>query len=214
MSNSQQLTSARLTIAATLSSAALLAASMLCYPGGDRFDASGTGYRFWHNFLCDLLMTRAWNGEPNAVGPMLALLSALVIMLGGFLPLSFCCRRLPWFAKATGLMSTATALFMCVQVIFDLPIDHGAIVLVFALCSLLASVPVLRELRATESAKIPRVAGWLVFAIASVTGVFFALTEWGVLDVTPLLPSAQKILWMATITWLVLTARSRRGDAN
>jgi hypothetical membrane protein len=68
--------------------AALLAiASMTRYPGGTPLDPSSKGYSITHNFLSDLGMTVAYDGQPNAAGALLFVLSLciIVVVLGGCL---------------------------------------------------------------------------------------------------------------------------------
>jgi hypothetical membrane protein len=69
--------------AATL--AALIA--MLLYPGGTAHDHATTGYTVTGNFLSDLGMTVAYDGQPNRIGAALFVTSIglLVVGMGGAL---------------------------------------------------------------------------------------------------------------------------------
>ena len=42
------------------------------YPGGTGWDARSNGNDFWLNYLCDLERTVAINGQPNAIGSVMA----------------------------------------------------------------------------------------------------------------------------------------------
>lgn len=52
-------------------------ASMFLYPGGTGLDASTAGYSLWQNFLSDLGMTVAHNGQTNGVGGLCYVLAAV-----------------------------------------------------------------------------------------------------------------------------------------
>jgi hypothetical protein len=57
--------------------------SMIAYPGGAAYDRARTGYAFWHNFLSDLGMTVAFNGQRNTPGAMLFASSVALLAIGG-----------------------------------------------------------------------------------------------------------------------------------
>ena len=57
-------------------------AAMLRYPGGDPFDLSSAGYAPTRNFLSDLGMTIAYNGQTNRFGASLFAASLLVLIAG------------------------------------------------------------------------------------------------------------------------------------
>jgi hypothetical membrane protein len=52
------------------------------YPGGTMLDHSASGYSFFHNFLSDLGMTLAHDGQPNALGSTLFILSLCILVAG------------------------------------------------------------------------------------------------------------------------------------
>jgi hypothetical membrane protein len=68
-------------------SAVLAAGSMARYPGGTLLDRSSVGYSFSQNFLSDLGMTVAYDGQSNRMGALCFVLSLgiLVVALGGCL---------------------------------------------------------------------------------------------------------------------------------
>jgi hypothetical protein len=55
---------------------------MLRYPGGDPFDLSSAGYAPTRNFLSDMGMTVAYNGQTNRFGASLFAASLLVLIAG------------------------------------------------------------------------------------------------------------------------------------
>ena len=67
----------------SVAAASLLAvASMLAYRGGTGLDRSTSRYSLTNNFLSDLGMTVAWNGQPNRVGSALFVLSLAILVIG------------------------------------------------------------------------------------------------------------------------------------
>jgi hypothetical protein len=50
------------------------------YPGGTWYDAQAVGHSWWKNFLCDLMQTRALNGEAAPVGSALARLGMVAML--------------------------------------------------------------------------------------------------------------------------------------
>ena len=59
----------------------IAALSAARYPGGTVVDRSTKGYSLSKNFLSDLGMTAAWDGQRNAIGAALFVLSLLLIVL-------------------------------------------------------------------------------------------------------------------------------------
>ncbi len=55
---------------------------MVRYPGGTALDRASHGYSLTHNFLSDLGMTVAYDGQPNRLGALLFVLSLCVVVLG------------------------------------------------------------------------------------------------------------------------------------
>jgi hypothetical membrane protein len=76
------LTSQAHTRRAILSAAVLALLAMRRYPGGTSLDAHRVGYSMDQNFLSDLGMTVAYDGQPNAMGSALFVASILAMVLG------------------------------------------------------------------------------------------------------------------------------------
>lgn len=57
-------------------------AAMDRYPGGTPLDATSTRYSVSQNFLSDLGMTAAYNGQPNRIGASLFVVSLLLLVIG------------------------------------------------------------------------------------------------------------------------------------
>ena len=87
----------------------------LRYPGGTFQDHSTRGYLFFQNFLSDLGMTVAHNGEANQLGALLFVIALLVLVaalgasLVGFVRLHSATPESRPFARLAGLVG----LFVC-----------------------------------------------------------------------------------------------------
>ena len=86
---------------------------MLLYPGGTALDHATVGYRVAGNFLSDLGMTVAYDGQPNHTAAALFVASIVLLVVGmggalvGFVRLyaaNQAARRLAWGAAALGLL--------------------------------------------------------------------------------------------------------------
>ena len=65
-----------------IGSVGLAAGAIIRYPGGTPLDRATAGYSFAANFLSDLGMTVAHNGESNRRGGMLFVASLLTLVIG------------------------------------------------------------------------------------------------------------------------------------
>jgi hypothetical protein len=80
------------------------------YPGGTFQDHSTRGYLFFENFLSDLGMTVAHNGEANRFGAILFIVGLLVLVVGlggslvGFVRLHSAAKESRTFARLAGLV--------------------------------------------------------------------------------------------------------------
>lgn len=209
-------TEGRLLGAALVAFVALLGTSMLCYPGGDCFDASGTHYRFWQNFLCDLLLVQAMNGQPNLDGSILATLAAFLLMVFGLTPLWWRTRTWQNLSRIAGVLSTAFSLLMCAQVIFDLPITHAVVTLLFGGFGVMASFAVFLD--SWRDPATPATVAWTgALALASAVGgaILYGCTKWGGMAAMHWLPGVQKVVMILALLWLAAVASdlsSRRGS--
>lgn len=91
-------------------------AAMFLYPGGTARDQSTVNYSITTNFLSDLGMTVAWNGQPNKLGATLFVLSMALLVVGmggalaGFVRLYALTpkgRRFAYAAAVTGAIDCA-----------------------------------------------------------------------------------------------------------
>ena len=56
--------------------------AMFLYPGGTARDHAAAGYSIANNYLSDLGMTVAWNGQPNRIGAALFVTSMVLLVVG------------------------------------------------------------------------------------------------------------------------------------
>ena len=56
--------------------------AMFLYPGGTARDHASAGYSIANNYLSDLGMTVAWDGQPNRIGAALFVTSMVLLMVG------------------------------------------------------------------------------------------------------------------------------------
>ncbi|MEY4508397.1 MAG: hypothetical protein RLZZ450_519 [Pseudomonadota bacterium] len=62
----------RLIVNALVTFGVLVSTAAAVYPGGTWQQRASLGFSFWNNFWCDLLSTRALNGQTNLLGASLA----------------------------------------------------------------------------------------------------------------------------------------------
>jgi hypothetical protein len=62
----------RVIVRALFAFGVLVSAAAAVYPGGTWLRRRSPGFSFWNNFWCDLLSTRALNGQDNLLGASLA----------------------------------------------------------------------------------------------------------------------------------------------
>lgn len=86
---------------------ALIAISMLTYPGGTWLESHSHGHDFLRNFLCDLLGPTGLNGEANPVGAIATRIAMIVLVLGLWLA---------WWAIPT-FFSNRPSLAMAIRIL-------------------------------------------------------------------------------------------------
>ena len=87
-------------------STALTAAAMWRYPGGTALDHATTGYAFAHNFLSDLGMTVAYNGQPNMLGASCFVIALVVMVIASG---SALWQLVRWYAESPAARGFARA---------------------------------------------------------------------------------------------------------
>lgn len=181
---------------------ALITASICIYPGGNIEDFNAAGHHFWLNFWCDLTPLVAKNGQPNAVGGMLARAALLVLALGlaalwSLVPRLWT-RNVPVARLASGLGMLGTAGLVVLAV--GPRTWHDGLTLMSGLLGLLAAVPTGVHLLHGPQ----RGLAWLTaFAIAAASA---NLLVWMLAPSTVALAAVQKIASLAVLGWAVAVA--------
>jgi len=129
----------------------LITASALSYPGGSWQSQGTSGYSFWHNFWCDLLSTRALNGDTNLLGSVLSRLAfvCFAVALQRFWPLAITLAGpsgAASLAQRLGTFGAASLLVVAVVPAASSQIVHGVAVLISAGCSMTGVALLLRGL--------------------------------------------------------------------
>ena len=141
---------------------ACFAAAIAYYPGGTWFDSNAAGHSFAKNFLCDLMQTRALNGQDASSGAriasigmiaMLAAIAAFYALIARFeLPVS----RAGRIARGAGLLACVLGCAVPLTPSDRFRNGHVAAVLCGFAPSLVATIAAL-----VVCMRAPRVSIWL-----------------------------------------------------
>ena len=192
----------------------LAVVAMLRYPGGTFRDHSTRGYSLSHNFLSDLGMTVAHNGQPNGLGTVLFIVSltTLVVAMGaclmGLVRLSSRVPESRMLARAAGVV----ALVVCASFIGVALTPEDRMLSLHITLTRLAFrafplVAVLMALASRADRAVPRrvTVGWVALSIVLVG--YVAILDFGPSTRTPsgLVAQvvAQKIVTVAAVLGIV-----------
>ena len=192
----------------------LAVVAMLRYPGGTFRDHSTQGYSLSHNFLSDLGMTVAHNGQPNGLGTVLFIVSltTLVVAMGGCLVgLVRLYARVPE-SRALARAAGAVALVVCASFIGVAVTPEDRMLSLHIALTRLAfrAFPLVALLMALASRADPAVPrrvtiGWVALAVMLVG--YVAMLDFGPSTRTPsgLVEQvvAQKIVTLAAVVGIV-----------
>lgn len=185
------------------------------YPGGTWQRRSSVGFSFWHNFWCDLLSTRALNGQSNLFGAVLARAAfvSFALALFRFWPL-VAARANPErphaLARGAGRFGAVSLLAVAVVPAATSQLIHGVAVVVSAGASLAAVSMLLPGLVRRGERK----AAWL--AAATLVVFVVCLLDYvllGALGGAAWLAGAQKIATALLLAFMVhVLMRERAGE--
>lgn len=164
---------------------ALTIISMLCYPGGTARDHTTAGYSLQNNFLSDLGMTAAYNGQRSIVSAVLFIASLILVLVSmqqglfGIIGLFKGERVARWFARAAG----ASGLLACAAFVGvastpeNLAMDWHVRLTMLAF-RILPAVPLFLALAAFTSSIFPQrvVALWACLAVF--LAAYIVLLQW------------------------------------
>ena len=212
-----------------------MAVSIALYPGGTWFNRRAEGHSFWQNFLCDLMQTRALNGEEAAAGSVFARVGTVVILiaLAAFFaqiarfeePVS----RWGRLARGAGVMACVLG-FAVPLVPSDLFRDAHVVAVVCAFIPSLVAL-IAASVVCFRAPGVPRwlvALAWLTLGAGSLDGILYCLAYAQSYDLIPpfqrwllnrSLPVFQRVATLGLLGWLAavgvhttVSSRRRRGD--
>lgn len=217
----------RLVVRALFAFGVLVSTAAVTYPGGTWLRRASVGFSFWNNFWCDLLSTRALNGQSNLLGAVLAraAFACFALALFGFWPLACSLARSTAFdaahanperphalARGAGRFGALSLLLVAVVPAATSELIHGVAVVVSAGASLAAVSLLLPGLVRCGEHK----AAWL--AVATLVVFVVCLVDYvsrGALGGAAWLAGAQKIATALLLAFMVhVLMRGRTGDAR
>ncbi len=197
---------------------ALACGAMTRYPGGTALDRTSAGYSLPRNFLSDLGMTVAYDGQFNRLGAGLFVLSLLVLVVGLGSVVMTISRRLSGHhaARRWARLAAALGVLACLAFVGVAVTPENRVMAVHVTFTQWAwrIIPLVAALLAIASFQTPglraRVAiVWVILAILMAS--YAALLSWGpslaTADGLVLQAVAQKIASVVVIAALLLVAR-------
>lgn len=191
----------------------LMGVAIASYPGGTWIDPGHRGFHPWHNFLCDLLLATAINGEPSPVAAAASQVAMLVLIAGLgllwlILPQLFHPRdRVPkGIVFVAGTVSAAGLVGVPLTTSIEHAWLHGTFIAAAGVPGFTAClVAVLGLLRS------PRAPRWLT--VLSSIAVLVAMIDFVLYldhlacgtEVNPLLPALQKVATALILGWMLAT---------
>ena len=200
---------------------ALAVGAGLRYPGGTLLDPTSSGYSLTHNFLSDLGMTVAYNGQANKLGATLFSLSLLGLVAGFGMTLAGLLRQylaVPasrrWAIAAALLCPLACLAFAAVAItpenrVMALHVDVTVSAWrLFAVAALLVAVASVRA----DAARRSRTGAWGLLAVAvTLYAIYLSIgPDVASLDGLRAQVVAQKAITVVAVATLLWLGRYRR----
>jgi hypothetical membrane protein len=193
----------------------LAAGAMLRYPGGTLLDrATSSGYSLSANFLSDLGMTVAYDGQRNFAGATLFVLSLLLLVVGlggcvfGFVHLyATSLRSKPWARTAAVFAALACVAFAGVAVTPENAVMNLHVMLTLWAWRLVPGVALLLCVASALSDALPPRVAFAWGALAAVLATYVAVLTWGPSTATAAglreQVIAQKIIAASVVAFLI-----------
>jgi hypothetical membrane protein len=190
----------------------------LRYPGGTPLDPASVGYSMSHNFLSDLGMTVAYNGQPNGLGAAL-FVGSLLVLIGGLGSCLFAITRLQSSdapSRGWARAAAACALLACAGFIGVAATPENRAMTLHVSFTVWAwrFVPVaagLMALAAFHSPVVPRRVALIWMLVAILLASYVWLMTWGPRVATPngllIQVLAQKAATVIVVLAVVFLAR-------
>ncbi|MBL8751592.1 MAG: hypothetical protein JNK78_20735 [Planctomycetes bacterium] len=193
---------------------ALIAASMLAYPGGSCSRPDACGYDQLRNYLCDLTRPVAHNGEPNSAGMRLGRAGMIVTGLS-FVPLFALLPRLfPRHAVGAASRPLGIVAALAVPSVACTPSNahpswHSVAIVVAGLPGCLALAAGTSGVLSVRE-RHPGLARLTVVMLgaALTTGALYSATFLASWPDQWLLPTAQKVAGATLVVWSAIAVRS------
>ncbi|MFK7740533.1 MAG: hypothetical protein AB8H80_09420 [Planctomycetota bacterium] len=191
---------------------ALWAAAMAAYPGWNAFDSASIGHSWWQNFLCDLLSAQTPDGRDNALASLAMTGATLALVFGSLLPiwLRYAPRSGPRRTLYRSLVGLAVLLatLIAVEQAWALPLPHGTATLAAGMAGLAPTAVVMQHDWRFGGSRLRRVVSLLVLAAVGTNFVSYAMVQAGG-ELTPVVPTAQKLALVFLLLWLLLLGQRR-----
>lgn len=205
---------ARLVLASLGAFVTTMAVAMARYPGGTWFDRTRSGHAFWHNFFSDLLHGQSLSGVENPAAPWATVgMLTLVPALGGFWWLLGATQaqhapRLARACRALGLLGVTGLVAVSLLPTDRFPALHGLAVVCAAGPSLAAAIlGTLAQRAATDrTQRTLALAGGLTLVCAITNFALYLHHQYLGAELTPLVPTLQKLSALSAIAWLGASA--------
>jgi len=165
------------------------------YPGGSINDMASEGYSFFHNFLCDLMLSITENGNTNHARPIAIIghlmLSFAMISFFYILPEIFSYKNLnTLLIRCFGVLTMSIFIFMYTQY-------HDLVVTLTGMFGIAALLPFMLEMRSYEVRGL-KLLSYLCIALSLIVFISFE-TKIGFYY----LPFLQKITFLFDAWWVV-----------
>lgn len=203
--------------------AALNGVAVALYPGGTWFNRRAAGHSFAKNFLCDLMQTRALNGQPAPIGSLLARIGMVVMLIAlasfylQIAKLEQPPGRLSRVVRIAGLLTCGLGCLVPLATSDQFRELHIISVVAAFIPSLVATIAALLVwLRAPGVSRAMKAPAIITFAAGAFDGVMYAFVYaspmLGLVPasrstrrmITATLPLFQRIAMLALMTWMVV----------
>jgi hypothetical protein len=195
-----------------------MVAAAAVYPGGSWTLPDADGFSVARNFWCDLLRSRAINGEDNLLGKRLASVAFAALGLGLW-PYWWVAGgvfegRRRSLVVGLGAASAAALAAMTLLPSDDFPIVHGVVALGGGMLGMLATgVSVAGSSAGEPRLGFRRVVGLLALASAGLNALLYVYVAYLRAPETTAQPIVQKLATVLLVVWMLGTVwRAREND--
>lgn len=187
------------------------------YAGGNFVDEQATGYSFLRNFICDSFPETARNGATNVLGSRFAMISYLIIIwlggvpIWGIIPRRWIrSGRLRSMTTLMAILAGGGASILPVSYLLHWVVAHQLLVIAAMVPTLISTIwyTILAVLEA-ESSRWEQVSGWAFLGAIAGNLVVWGLVEAAVIPLTTLSPALQKAALVSLWAWMLLMSSTQ-----